>query len=358
MASHQKNHHRALSLQELADFVGGDLRLGSQASPRDIITGWVPFSQAALHPMPRAAAFIAQRQQIALAAELKVGVVLVHEHVPHASCSQIITPHPYLAFARCTQLFYQPPPATAPRQDPAGYWHEEEVQVHPTATLFPQVYLAHGAQIGAGVTLYPGCYIGAHTTIGAHTILQPQVTILHQCSLGERCLLHPGVTVGADGFGFVAAPDGSSTIKIYHLGGVHIGDEVEIGCSSNISRGTLDDTHIHKGAKIDAQVQVAHNVTIGAHTRICAQAGLAGSSSTGDHVVLGPRSCLTNKAHVSEHIRIGALSAVSKSLKQKGDYFGIPAIPLSRWKRHHAILQRLIKRAYKNRCISSSGSPK
>ena len=335
----------SISLQELAQFLEAKLHLAPQASPTDTIKHLISLDQAHNPNNLHSCTFIAH-QNHPQPSSLKVGAVLIKEPTPQISCSQIITSDPYLAFARCTKLFYRPPPTSAPQKSPQGYYYEEEVDIHPQAHIYPQVYLAHGAKVARGVTIHPGCYVGAGTTLGPHTTLLPQVTLLHGCHIGQNCLIHPGVSLGADGFGYATSAHGEA-VKIYHLGKVVVEDDVEIGCSTNIHRATLGNTIISKGTKIDAQVQIAHNVKLGKHNRICAQSALAGSSSTGDYVILAPRCSLSNKIHVSDHIRVGALSAVSKKLQKPGDYFGFPAIPFKTWKRHHATLQRLIKKTLK-----------
>lgn len=350
-----------LSICELADFLDGKYLPGEMATESAKITHWIPLARGhSSVPDDQAATFIAASNTPYMGPLPKVGVVLTCEDLSSARsvaqrsagakarldrrCSQIIVDDPYLGFARASALFYRSPPASPPCLDPGGsYWREEHVEVHPNAHVYPGVYLAHGAQISEGVVIHPGCYVGAGSSLGDHTQLLPNVTVLDGCVIGRRCLIHPGVTMGADGFGFVPDPQNGGLVKIYHLGGLVVGDDVEVGCSVNLHRGTIDNTSIGSGTKIDTHVQVGHNVTVGGNNIIASGAALAGSSSTGDHVVLGPRCVVTNKAHVSSGLRVGAMSAVSKTLNSPGDYFGIPAIPLKKWKRRHGVLMRLVK---------------
>ena len=153
------------------------------------------------------------------------------------------------------------------------------------------------SRIGAGAVIGAHCAIGANARIGAGTRLAARVTLYAGVTIGARCLVHSGAVIGADGFGF--APADGAWEKIEQLGGVRIGDDVEIGANTCIDRGALDDTVIEDGVKLDNQIQIGHNVRIGAHTAIAGCVGIAGSADIGAHCTIG------GAAMILGHLRIG-----------------------------------------------------
>jgi UDP-3-O-[3-hydroxymyristoyl] glucosamine N-acyltransferase len=207
--------------------------------------------------------------------------------------------------------------------------------VHPTAVVHPT------ARLGADVSVGPYCVIGAGAEIGADTVLYAHVTVYDGVKIGRRCLLHAGVVVGADGFGFT--PDGDHYQKIPQIGGVEIGDDVEIGANSTIDRGTLAATRIGAGTKIDNLVQVGHNCVIGAHCTISAQTGLAGSTQVGDWVVIGGQVGIGDHVRIDSQAVVGSAAAIptGKHIHAGEPVWGVPARPLKQHLRALASLARV-----------------
>jgi UDP-3-O-[3-hydroxymyristoyl] glucosamine N-acyltransferase len=185
--------------------------------------------------------------------------------------------------------------------------------------------------------------VGEGVRIGDDCCLYPRVVIYPNCSLGNRVILHAGVVIGADGFGI--APEEGRWVKIPQIGGVRIGDDVEIGANTTVDRGALDDTVIEEGAKLDNQIQVGHNVRIGAHTAIAACTGIAGSADIGRHCTIGGAAMIHGHIKIADHVHVSAGTLISRSLPKPGTYTGIyPFDEHEAWKRSAVQLRRLAKR--------------
>ncbi|OUU19602.1 MAG: hypothetical protein CBC13_12150 [Planctomycetia bacterium TMED53] len=223
--------------------------------------------------------------------------------------------------------------------------------VHPSAVVMPGSKIADDCHVGpfafigkdveieSGVIVEPGAVIYGPTTIGSGTRIHSQVTILGSSRIGKDCILYPGAVIGGDGFGFVA--DASGALRVPHRGGVEIGDDVEVGCSSTIDRGVLGDTVIGAGTKIDNLVHVAHNVKIGANSYLAAQVGIAGSATIGDQCEFGGQSGMIGHAEIGSRVRVAAKSAVLSGGAEEVTLMGIPATEASKMRRIFAIIQQL-----------------
>ena len=246
---------------------------------------------------------------------------------------KLIVENPYLAYARVASLFDTRPIA--------------EVGVHPSAVVSADAVLGNDVSIGpyavveAGARLADGCMIGAHTVVGEgcqlgkDCRLASHVTLYHGISIGARAIIHSGVVIGSDGFGF--ANDKGKWIKIPQIGGVSIGDDVEIGANSTIDRGALDDTRIGNGVKMDNQIQIAHNVQIGDHTAIAGCVGIAGSAKIGRHCGIGGGAGILGHLEITDGVQVTAMSLVTKSIKQAGIYSsGTSVEPSKLWHRNYA----------------------
>jgi UDP-3-O-[3-hydroxymyristoyl] glucosamine N-acyltransferase len=167
----------------------------------------------------------------------------------------------------------------------------------------------------------------------------PKVTLYADVVVGSRCLLHSGAVVGADGFGF--APDSGEWFKVPQVGSVRIGDDVEIGANTTIDRGAIEDTVIGDGVKLDNQIQVAHNVVIGAHTAIAACTGISGSTTIGQRCMIGGMVGFAGHLTIADDVIITGCSLVSASIREAGSYSsGMPTVPTRAWRRMVANLRR------------------
>ena len=193
--------------------------------------------------------------------------------------------------------------------------------------------------IGARVTLYPGVFVGDDSTIGDDTLLYPNVVVREGCRIGARVIIHSGTVIGSDGFGYVQ--DQGRHYKIPQLGGVTIEDDVELGANVAIDRATLGQTVIKQGTKIDNLVQVAHNVTIGAHSILVAQVGVAGSTRVGHHVMIGGQAGLADHLVIGDQVMIAARAGVNRSLESNQIVSGAPVMPHEVWVKAQAVIPRL-----------------
>jgi UDP-3-O-[3-hydroxymyristoyl] glucosamine N-acyltransferase len=218
--------------------------------------------------------------------------------------------------------------------DPAAHL-EDGVIVDPLAVIGPNVEIGAGTVIGAGAVIGANVRIGRDCTIGAQTSIQFAL-------IGNDVLIHPGCKIGQDGYGFLfSGPEGH--VKVPQAGRVLIQNAVEIGAGTTIDRGSLRDTIIGEGTKIDNQVQIGHNVTIGRHCLLAAQIGLAGSLTIGDNVALGAKVGINNHLHIGDGAQVTAMSAVKDDIPANGRWGGFFAKPTRQWFREIVAVERLAR---------------
>jgi len=308
-----------LRLADIVQSLGGELR----GDPQCVIEGIAPLESA----QPGQIAFLANpkyRQQLAAsrAGCVIVGAALADEAQQRGDC--IVTPDPYLYYARLTQLWKR---GLAAGTGPA---------IHPSAVVDPEAVVDATARIG------PLCVVERGARIGAGTVLTARVNVGERCTVGERCILHPGVVIGADGFGF--APDKGAWVKIEQLGAVRIGDDVEIGANTCIDRGALGDTVIEDGVKLDNLIQIAHNVRIGKHTAMAGCVGVAGSATIGAHCTVGGSAGILGHLTIADHVHISSFTLVTRSIHEPGQYTGVfPIDDNASWEKNAATLRQLHK---------------
>ena len=167
------------------------------------------------------------------------------------------------------------------------------------AWVGPLAVVGAGSIIGSGCRIGSGACIGSDCRVGDGTLVEPRAVLLDRTRVGRNCILHSGCVLGCDGFGFLPSPEGP--VKIPQIGGVVIGDDVEIGACTTVDRGTIGDTVVGDGTKIDNHVQIGHNVRIGRFCIVCSMSGIAGSSVLEDGVTLSVQ------AGVTDHVRIGKI---------------------------------------------------
>jgi UDP-3-O-[3-hydroxymyristoyl] glucosamine N-acyltransferase len=212
---------------------------------------------------------------------------------------------------------------------------EDGVIVDPLAVIGPNVEIGSGTVIGAGAVIGVNVRIGRDCNVGTRSSIQ--------CALiGNNVLIHPGCSIGQDGYGFVFfGPDGH--LKVPQTGRVVIQNNVEIGAGTTVDRGSLRDTVIGEGTKIDNQVQIGHNVTIGRHCLLAAQIGLAGSLTIGDNVALGAKVGINNHLHIGDGAQVSAMSGVNSDIPANARWGGIFARPVKQWLRETIALERLAR---------------
>ena len=199
--------------------------------------------------------------------------------------------------------------------------------IHPTAVIGANVTLGDNVQIG------PNCSIGDNCILGDNTVLKSNVVLYHDVVLGKNCTVHSGTVIGSDGFGYAIDAQGN-WVKMPHLGGVVVGDDVEIGSNTSIDRGMIDNTVIGNRVIIDNLVQIGHNVSIGDNTAIAGCVGIAGSAVIGKYCLIGGAANIAGHISLADKVHITATSAVSNTIAKAGVYSsGLPARENSDWRR-------------------------
>ncbi|MEG0820354.1 MAG: UDP-3-O-(3-hydroxymyristoyl)glucosamine N-acyltransferase [Burkholderiaceae bacterium] len=266
----------------------------------------------------------------------------------------VITRNPYAWFAFALQCLH-------PAERAMGGIHpaatvDSSAQIHASARIDAGAVVERDAVVGAGAWIGANCVVGHGSEIGAATRLHPNVSVAHGCRIGRDGIIHSGTVIGADGFGF--APFEGRWIKIPQVGGVLIGDDVEIGANCSIDRGALGDTVIEEGAKLDNQIQVAHNCRIGARTVIAGCVGIAGSATIGRGCQIGGAAMIAGHLTIADGCAIGPGTLVASSITEAGHYTGFfPMMKNREWERSAAIIRHLDDMRRRVRALEAQGKP-
>jgi UDP-3-O-[3-hydroxymyristoyl] glucosamine N-acyltransferase len=325
------------TLSELADRFG--CALHGPAAARVTRVGTLTGADAS------AVAFLANPLYRSALASTRAGAVILAEHERvHCPVPALVAENPYAAYARVAE-FLHPLQTVMPGIHATAAVAPDAV-VAPTAEVRAHVSIGSGCNIGDGCLIGAGSVLGANVQVGAHTRLDSRVTLLDDVRIGRRCLLHAGVVIGSDGFGF--ARDREGWIKVPQVGSVTVGDDVEIGANTTIDRGTIEDTVIGDGVKLDNLIQIAHNVHIGAQTVIAAMSGIAGSTRIGQRCMFGGAVGIAGHVEICDDVMILMRSAVTRSIRKPGTYSScLPAEEAGHWRRNAARfnqLDRLVRR--------------
>ncbi len=319
-----------LCLDEIVERLGGQLA----GDGKTVVSRIATLDGAA----PGDLSFLANPKYRSQLAKTRASAVIVPvEAAAECPTAAILTPQPYLYFARVAQWLH------APVKPPAG--------VHPTAVIHSAVpasasigantYVDDDVAIGNDVVIGANCSLGRGCRIGAGSRLHAGVTIYAGCIIGDRVIIHSGAVIGADGFGFAREDDGA-WLKIPQTGRVVIGDDVEIGANTTIDRGAIDETIIETGVKLDNQIQIAHNVRIGAHTAIAGCVGIAGSTRIGRRCTVGGAAMIIGHLTIADDVSISSGTLVTKSIAQAGTYTGsVPFLEHGQWLRNFSRLRHL-----------------
>lgn len=288
---------------------------------------------------PNNLCFVSNSKFLSELDDCQAGAVLLRPaDAEHCELAAIFVDNPYLAYAKVSQWLHGSA-ATRPGVH-ASAVVDSLAHVSDTAEIGPHVTIEAGAVIAADVVIGAGCYVGAETRIGAHTRLAPNVTVYHGCEIGEHCRVLSGSVIGADGFGY-APVRGGGWHRIEQIGGVRIGDRVEIGACTTVDRGALGNTVIEDGVIVDNHVQVAHNVHIGQYTAIAGCVGIAGSTHIGRNCQIGGGASIVGHLHIDDGVVVFANTFVTSSL-QAGVYASASAAqPVADWRRNQPNLRQL-----------------
>lgn len=330
----------ARSLAEIVARFGGDLKGDGQL----VVTGLAPLEAAT----PAQLSFLANPKYRGQLAATRAGAVILSREMA-AACpvSAIVTPQPYLYFARVSQWLAALPPV-APGIHPSAV---VESSVPASAHIGPQAWVGPGVALGENVVIGAHCRIGAGVSIGADGCLHPGVTFYRDCHIGRRAIVHSGAVIGADGFGFARETTGA-WVKIAQTGQVRIGDDVEIGANTTIDRGALEDTVIGDGVKLDNQIQIGHNVHIGANTALAGCVGIAGSARIGAGCTVGGGAIILGHLTLADGVHVASGTLVAKSIALPGSYTGsVPFMAHDDWLKNFSRLRHLDAMADKIRAL-------
>ncbi|HEU0188796.1 MAG TPA: UDP-3-O-(3-hydroxymyristoyl)glucosamine N-acyltransferase [Gallionella sp.] len=265
-------------------------------------------------------------------------VILAEADADATELPRIVTDNPYAYFAKASAMLNPLPEAKPGVHTSAVIGAGAEIDA--TASIAATAVIGEGASVGAFSVIGEGCCIGANVVIGSRARLYPRVVVYRGCVIGDNLIAHSGAVIGSDGFGF-AMEDGRWN-KIPQIGRVVIGNDVEIGANTTIDRGALDDTVIEDGVKLDNQIQVAHNVRIGAHTAIAGCVGIAGSTTIGRYCRIGGSAGILGHLHIADHVEIAAFSLIGKSIREAGSYAAIfPFSKTDDWRKNAVHLRHL-----------------
>jgi UDP-3-O-[3-hydroxymyristoyl] glucosamine N-acyltransferase len=335
-------------LGEIARFIEGEMRGDGSVSVGRVVHPAVAQGAGDL-------AFILSPKEASVMGSGKVINAVVPaglENLPIPN--QIVVSRPRLVLARLTELFERPV-HVAPGIHP---WTvvDPTASIGANASIGPFCRIGPNSRLGDHCKLVSNVNVGADVTIGDHTLLHAGVCIGDRCEIGNRVIIQPNATIGGDGFAFVTRETGSvesvrktgevrhfntEIIRIHSLGNVVIEDDVEIGSGTCIDRGTLGETRIGRGSKLDNLIQVGHNVMLGSNCLIVSQVGLGGSSSVGNRVVMGGQSGVPDHVTIGDDAVIHARSGIIGPVPEKTAMMGVPAVPLRQFMDKEVKMRRL-----------------
>lgn len=265
--------------------------------------------------------------------------VIAPESIVIEGKSVLRSAHPKVAFAKAAALILGKPPIASGIHPTAII--APLAKVSKSAGIGPYAVIGEDARIGEGTQIGAHCVIGAGSWIGDHCRIHPRVTLYAGVRLGHRVEIHSGAVIGADGFGY--AHGEGRYWKFPQAGIVEIADDVEIGANTTIDRGSLDDTRIAEGVKLDNLVHIGHNCQIGEHSVMAAQAGLSGSCEFGKNVVVGGQAGFGERCYLEDGAIIGGQSGVlgGKTIRSGQTVWGTPARSLEKFKEQFAWQARL-----------------
>jgi UDP-3-O-[3-hydroxymyristoyl] glucosamine N-acyltransferase len=265
-------------------------------------------------------------------------VILRPEDADGIPAAALLSDNPYAHYALMAAVIHPEPVYEPGIHESAVIAATAEVaagaHIGANASIGDNVIIGDKAYIGPGSVVGPGCVVGDETRLIAN------VTLVRQVTIGVRGILHPGVVIGADGFGNAMTPDG--WVKVPQVGGVRIGDDVEIGANTTVDCGAIEDTVIEDGVRIDNLCMIAHNVHVGAHTAMAAMTGISGSATIGKRCMFAGQSGVAGHINICDDVVVSGKAVISKDVKEPGVYAGsFTAEPAREWNRKVARFRRL-----------------
>ena len=252
----------------------------------------------------------------------------------------LVMDNPYMGYAILANLLDTTP-------NPVSGIHvsaiiADNVSLGDNVSIGANVVIESGVSLADNVSIGPGCFIGQNATIGKGTRLWSNISIYHDVILGEHCLIQANTVIGSDGFGYAPVNEQYKWHKIPQLGRVIIGNRVEIGASTTIDRGALEDTIIKDGVILDNQIQIAHNVIIGENTAMAACSVIAGSTVIGKNCTIAGLVGINGHISIADNCVFTGMAMVTKNINHGGVYSsGMPAVPNKEWNKTNARVKRL-----------------
>ena len=282
--------------------------------------------------------FVSNPKYASKAKSTSASAVIVSSNFPDIPSATLRTPNPYLAFARAVEMFYKAPvPATGISSNASI---APTAKIGPGASIGPFAVIEEDVVIGSGCIIYPFVHIYKGAQIGNNFKAYAHVSVREYCRIGNGVILQDGVKVGTDGYGYAKQDDGSY-YKIVQSGIVVLEDNVEVGANATIDRGTIGETRIRRGAKIDNLVQVGHASEVGENTLLCAQVGLAGSSKIGRNVILTGQVGVAGHLEIGDGVIVTAQGGVGQDVEPGKVVSGSPSMDNKLWLRSTALIKRL-----------------
>jgi len=320
-----------ITLTELATKIGAKL----EASDAEIITGIAPLNKA---NQQQISFFSSSKYRNELSKTQAAAVILTAKDREFCKVAKLVMDNPYLGYAKAAALF-NPIIPKPPGIHPSAYVSPDAI-LDSSVYIGPQVVIEAGARIGKEVEINPGCVIESNVEIGDNCQLKANVTLCSGTKIGQRTIIHPGAVIGSDGFG--NANDNGQWVKVPQLGGVLIGNDVEIGSNTTIDKGALEDTVIANGARLDNLIQIAHNVQIGENTAIAGCVGIAGSTKIGKNCLIGGGVGISGHLEIVDNVCVTGGSIVLRSIKKPGVYSsGTPIETNQHWHRNYLRFKQL-----------------
>ncbi|PCH96668.1 MAG: UDP-3-O-(3-hydroxymyristoyl)glucosamine N-acyltransferase [Gammaproteobacteria bacterium] len=331
------------TLSDIAKQLGAQLVItdAAECSETSTIKGLATLANAQTGQI----AFLANKKYLAQLQATEASAVIVSaDMLAQCPVNALVMDNPYMGYALLANLLDTTPKVA--------------IGIHPSAVIADDVKLGEkvsvganaviesGVQLGDNVSIGAGCFIGKNTSIGKGTSLWSNISIYHDVHIGEACLIQANTVIGSDGFGYAPLTDGNSEQykwhKIPQLGGVIIGNRVEIGASTTIDRGALEDTIIKDGVILDNQIQIAHNVIVGENTAMAACSVIAGSSTIGKNCTVAGLVGINGHINITDNCVFTGMAMVTKNVTQAGVYSsGMPAAPNKEWNKTNARVKRL-----------------
>ena len=312
-----------------------------------LVRGIGPLSSAGLSEISFIVSAKLKHEMLSTAACAVIMPEAIHEELRAEAApayARVICDQPYLLYALIARWFdAKRQPARLPGIHPSAVVDETAV-ISKSAVIGPNVVIGARTVIGDEVLVHANCVVGSDCVIGSHSVFYPGVTLYDHVQIGQRGIFHSGVVLGADGFGFAPNPMLAKGAwgKIAQLGGVRIGDDVEIGANTTVDRGALDDTVLGNGVKLDNQIMIGHNCQIGDHTAMAACVGVAGSTKMGARCIIGGAAMFSGHITLTDDVHVSGGTAITSDIDKPGRFTGVlPAVPHAQWQRNAGVMSQL-----------------